>query len=177
MTFLSQTYNCFSPSKNILNLIRNKYTCWTQLSDCTELKYPSIFSILLFLAARGLHCCSWAFLVAVHELLLAMASLAEEHWLQVRGLSSAAPRLNCFTACGIFPGQGSNPCPLHWQADSYPLHHQGSPNKLMFNDVFTKSIMEPRVTVIHNSRKQYSHKIQYVNMNGSPWSCATQTPD
>ena len=20
-----------------------------------------------------------------------------------------------------------NPCPLHWQADSYPLHHQGSP--------------------------------------------------
>ena len=21
-------------------------------------------------------------------------------------------------ACGIFPDQGSNPCPLHWQADS-----------------------------------------------------------
>ena len=31
------------------------------------------------------------------------------------------------TACGIFPDQGSNPCPLHWQADSQPLHHQGSP--------------------------------------------------
>ena len=30
-------------------------------------------------------------------------------------------------ACGIFPGQGSNPCPLHWQADSQPLRHQGSP--------------------------------------------------
>ena len=30
-------------------------------------------------------------------------------------------------ACGIFPGQGSNPCPLHWQADSQPLCHQGSP--------------------------------------------------
>ena len=30
-------------------------------------------------------------------------------------------------ACGIFPDQGSNPCPLHWQADSQPLHHQGSP--------------------------------------------------
>ena len=31
------------------------------------------------------------------------------------------------TACGIFPDQGSNPCPLHWQADSQPLRHQGSP--------------------------------------------------
>ena len=31
------------------------------------------------------------------------------------------------TACGILPDQGSNPCPLHWQADSQPLHHQGSP--------------------------------------------------
>ena len=24
--------------------------------------------------------------------------------------------LSCSTACGIFPDQGSNPCPLHWQA-------------------------------------------------------------
>ena len=30
-------------------------------------------------------------------------------------------------ACGIFPDQGLNPCPLHWQADSQPLRHQGSP--------------------------------------------------
>ena len=30
-------------------------------------------------------------------------------------------------ACGIFPDQGSNACPLHWQADSQPLRHQGSP--------------------------------------------------
>ena len=35
---------------------------------------------------------------------------------------------SCFAACGIFPDQGSNPCPLHWQADSQPLRHQGSPN-------------------------------------------------
>ena len=41
---------------------------------------------------------------------------------------------SCSTACGIFPDQGSNPCPLHWQADSQPLHHQGSPlhNLLIF---------------------------------------------
>ena len=35
--------------------------------------------------------------------------------------------LSCSVACGIFPDQGSNPCPLHWQADSQPLRHQGSP--------------------------------------------------
>ena len=38
-----------------------------------------------------------------------------------------AHRLGCSAACGIFPDKGSNPCPLHWQADSYPLRHQGSP--------------------------------------------------
>ena len=41
--------------------------------------------------------------------------------------------LSCSAACGIFPDQGSNPCPLHWQADSQPLHHQGSPPKLFYN--------------------------------------------
>ena len=35
--------------------------------------------------------------------------------------------LSCSEACGIFPDQGSNPCPLHRQADSQPLCHQGSP--------------------------------------------------
>ena len=33
-------------------------------------------------------------------------------------------------ARGIFPDQGSNPCPPHWQADSQPLRHQGSPPAL-----------------------------------------------
>ena len=26
--------------------------------------------------------------------------------------------LSCSVACGIFPDQGLNPCPLHWQVDS-----------------------------------------------------------
>ena len=39
---------------------------------------------------------------------------------------------SCSAACG-FPGQGSNPCPLHWQADSQPLRHQGSPWVIMFS--------------------------------------------
>ena len=34
---------------------------------------------------------------------------------------------SCSAACGILPDQGSNLCPLHWQAASQPLRHQGSP--------------------------------------------------
>ena len=40
---------------------------------------------------------------------------------------------SCSTACGFSPDQGSNPCPLHWQADSQPLHHQGSPGTLILD--------------------------------------------
>ena len=41
---------------------------------------------------------------------------------------------SCSAACGILPDQGSNPCPLHWQADSQPLRHQGSPPGFFFNE-------------------------------------------
>ena len=35
--------------------------------------------------------------------------------------------LSCPWAGGIFPDQGSNSCPLHWQVDSSPLDQQGRP--------------------------------------------------
>ena len=41
---------------------------------------------------------------------------------------------SCSAACGILPDQGSNPCPLHWQADSQPLRHQGSPTGPIFGN-------------------------------------------
>ena len=43
------------------------------------------------------------------------------------GPAVAAQGLNCSRTCAVFPGQGSDPCPLHWQADSLPSSHQGSP--------------------------------------------------
>ena len=43
------------------------------------------------------------------------------------GSAAVAHGPSCSAACGIFPDQGSNPCPLHWQVDSQPLNHQGSP--------------------------------------------------
>ena len=49
---------------------------------------------------------------------------------------------SCSTACGIFPDQGSNPCPLHWQADSEPLHHQGSPPNTFLKKILYWSLVD-----------------------------------
>jgi len=58
--------------------------------------------------------------------LLAVASLVE-HRLYSLSPAVVAHRLSCPAACVIFPDQGSNPSPLHWQVDSLPLDHQGNP--------------------------------------------------
>ena len=101
--------------------------------------------IYLFLAALGLRCCAWAssicggpglLFVAVHRLLIAVASLC--CGAQAPGARASvvvAHELSRSAECGILPDQGSNPCPLHWQADSQPLHHQGSPKYNILNKV------------------------------------------
>ena len=97
------------------------------------------YFIYLFLTALGFRCCTQAFLVAASRgySLLRCAGLSLSGfsccgaqalgvWASVvvaLGLSSAgsvvvAHRLSCSAACGIFSDQGSNPCSLHWQADS-----------------------------------------------------------
>ena len=89
------------------------------------------------MAVLGLRFCTRAFsscgkrgplFIAVRGPLTIAASLVAEHRLQTRRLSNVAHGPSRFAACGIFPDQGSNPCPLHWQADSQPLRHQGSPS-------------------------------------------------
>ena len=47
---------------------------------------------------------------------------------------------SCSAACGIFPDQGSNLCPLHWQADSQPLSHQGSPGSFFLKYAFISKL-------------------------------------
>ena len=56
-------------------------------------------------------------LVVVCGLLTAMASLVAEHGLWGTGSTAVAHRLSCPQARGIFPDQGLNPGPQHWQAD------------------------------------------------------------
>ena len=48
--------------------------------------------------------------------------------------------LSCSVACGIFPDQGSNPCFLHWQVDSLPLSHQGSPLIMVLISLITNKV-------------------------------------
>ena len=59
----------------------------------------------------GFSCCrAWA--------LGAWASVVVPCGLWNAGSVVVAHGLSCSAACRIFPDQGSNPCLLHWQADS-----------------------------------------------------------
>ena len=62
-------------------------------------------------------------LAALHELLSAVVSLRVARELQSTGSVAEHMGLAGPTACGIFPDQGSNSCPLHWQAGKSHLKH------------------------------------------------------
>ena len=58
-------------------------------------------------------------------------------------------------ASGIFPDQGSEPCPPQWQADSQPLHHQESP-PLSTNSFWCLGSQRPcsaRPSIYHRKRE------------------------
>ena len=83
------------------------------------------------------HCCG---LVAERglrapglQLLLHVSSVVEVCRLWGSGSVVVTPGLSYPAACGIVPEQGWNPCPLHWQVDSQPLDHQGSPGFTLNN--------------------------------------------
>ena len=117
---------------------------------------PCLFYYCLDCKGFSLAVASWGCsLVAVHRLLVAVASLAEhglwEAWVSAvaahvlcgaaLGLWSpgsivVAHGISCFTACGIFPNQGSNLCLLRWQVDSLSLSHQGTPCLVFGEEIF-----------------------------------------
>ena len=69
---------------------------------------------------------------------------------------------SCSAAHGIFPDQGSNPCPLHWQADSQPLCHQGSPQFSVWQQVeFADSLHGhyPSTHPSHGNQAEHFHSI------------------
>ena len=58
-----------------------------------------------------------------------------------RGLQSTSSVVvdhgpSCSAACGILPDQGTNLCSLHWQADSKPPCHRGSPTYFQLGNFF-----------------------------------------
>ena len=75
------------------------------LARCTHPSFFFFFNSWVFLfislAASGLSC----------------STLDLSLW--CIGSSVVACRLSCRKASGIFPDQGSNPCPLHWKVDGF----------------------------------------------------------
>ena len=89
------------------------------------------------MAPLGVHCCIWDFSHCSEQGLLSCHGAWASHCsgffcCGIRALGTwvsvgVVHRLSCLLACGIFPDQGPNLCPLHWQADLWPGSHQGSP--------------------------------------------------
>ena len=88
-------------------------------------------------------------LVSVHSLLIAVVSLVRAHRLQNTGSVVVARGLSRPVICGIFSDQGSNPCPLHWQADSLPLSHHRS-SRCIFSQLLFYTERHSVVWMLHN---------------------------
>ena len=111
--------------ENFLNLFFDMYTPlylyiyfwlhWFFIAAC------GLFLVLVsggysLVAACGLT--AVASLVAEHRLYGAWASVVVTRGLYSTGSIVMVHGFSCLVTCGIFSDQGSNPCPLHWQADS-----------------------------------------------------------
>ena len=143
----------------ILNVFTICYAmCRTPVSQTVEatrkgtswIFFFNIFILFVYLFVYFWLC--WVF-VSVRGLSLAAASRGHSSS-RCAGLSLSRPRLlrstgsrragsvivahgpSCSAAYGILPDQGSNPCPLHWQADSQPLRHQGSPHGFLMANIY-----------------------------------------
>ena len=105
-------------------------------------EYKFFKLLFLFLVMLCLLCCTRLFSSCGEKGLLCSGDAWAPHCgsfsccaaqiLRAQASEAAACGLGFFAACGIFLDQG--PCPLHWQADSYPLYHQASP-KCFFKTV------------------------------------------
>ena len=96
-------------------------------------------SFLLFTSCKSTHGHFWDVHVPWVVLMCMHAYSVMSDSLQLHGCSLPGPSVHGIlqarilewvampSSRGIFPTQGSNPCLLHWQADSL-LHHLGSPS-------------------------------------------------
>ena len=90
--------------------------------------YMYIFIYFIILTILGFHCCMWFFSSCAEKGLLSNCGPLASHWddfscceaqsLGTRASIVVVHGLSCSMSCEIFPEQGSNLCPLHWQTDS-----------------------------------------------------------
>ena len=110
MIFLEKSHGCRIKCSSL-----QQPPSWSLSPTSPLLSFLKTFIYLFqFFAALGLRHCIHAFFscrqwellfIVMCGLLTAVVSLVAEHGLR------------CSVACGIFPDQGSNLSPLHWQAD------------------------------------------------------------
>ena len=74
-------------------------------------------------------------------------------------------------ACGFFPDQGLNWCPLLWQEDSLPLSHQGSPTWVSSTSIRSDQISH---SVVSDSLRP--HELQHARPP-CPWPTPGVHPD
>ena len=90
-------------------------------------------------------------------------------------------------ARGILPDQGLNPCPLHWQADSQPLRHQGSPCSWFLTSIIWKGDGKCKVIMLilrcfHEVCGRVGETcvaslwVQLPGAKGSLWSTVSKNP-
>ena len=89
------------------------YGCAGSLLMCTGFLYLRQVGANSSCSGWASHCCGF--------------SCCSSWALSSRPSVVAAHGLSCPLAYRIFPDQGLNLCPLHWQAGSHPLYHQESP--------------------------------------------------
>ena len=102
-------------------------------------------------------CGEWGlFFVVVLGLLIAVASFIVEHGFYGAWPSAAMTRRlqstgSIVVACRIFPNQRRNLWPLHWQVDSHPLGHQGSPTATfnLWDFIF--------LSLFHETKRRYTY--------------------
>ena len=97
---------------------------WGLLSSCSMWTSPCSGFLLW---STGCQCEGFSRCSTRAQSLQHTGSVVASRGLQSIGSVVVAHGFSSSAAVGIFQDQRLNPCLLHWQADSYPLYHQGSP--------------------------------------------------
>ena len=109
--------------KILTSMIKSKYLTREEgiIRELEIYMYTLLYLYLLFtLTLLVLHCCAWSFSTwdkqsqspaVLHGLLIEVASLVAKQGFCRAGAVVVPHTLSCPAACGIFPDQGSNPCP------------------------------------------------------------------
>ena len=133
---LCSPMDCSPPGSSVYVIFLARILEWVAISFCRGSSPPRDWTWASCFAGRFLisfvltlfiyiYFCTRSLLLYTGFSLTAVGSLVDHNLVAAGGLGVLAYRC-CPEACGVFPHQGLNLCPLPWQLDSLPLDHQGS---------------------------------------------------